>query len=332
MKNINLKILKDFIKRNIYIIIIYIVILSINFICFFLYNLVFEPFIYSVILSSFILIILFVIDILKSIYNFRKRQHIINSITDRCDKFLKPGTLLEEDYQRIIVKLNDVISSLNSKYDKEQRDMLDYYTVWVHQIKTPIAVMRMILAEKDSEEYRALSSELFRIEQYVEMVLQYIRLDSDTNDFVIQEYSLDSLIRECIRKYAAQFIGRKLELIYNPTDIKIVTDKKWFTCIIEQLLSNAIKYTPSGSVTINVSDDIKICISDTGIGIAKEDLPRIFEKGYTGGNGRYDKRSSGLGLYLCKRAADKLSIRISAESELGKGSAFTLSLSNNRII
>lgn len=231
---------------------------------------------------------------------------------------------MEEDYQEMIKILGKKVDELNNEFENERQDMLDYYTIWVHKIKTPIAVMRFMIGNEDTEENRALSAELFRIEQYVEMVLQYIRLGSETNDLVISEYKLDDLIRDSIRKYAQQFIYRKIKLCYEPTNIKVVTDRKWFSCILEQILSNAIKYTPQGMVTIGVNEDGVLRIADTGIGIAAEDLPRIFEKGYTGINGRLGQKSSGLGLYLCKKAADKLAITIEVESEPGNGSVFVL--------
>ena len=151
----------------------------------------------------------------------------------------------------------------------------------------------------ESPEHRAMGAELFRMEQYVDMVLQYLRLDGGENDLVITRCDLDELIREAVRRYGPQFVLRKLSLHYEPTERTVVTDRKWFVCILEQLLSNAIKYTPEGCITIRLEGDC-LRISDTGIGIAPEDLPRIFEKGYTGENGRLERTSSGLGLYLVR--------------------------------
>lgn len=158
------------------------------------------------------------------------------------------------------------------------------------------------------------------------MALQYLRLDSKTNDFVFQQYDLDSIIRQAIRKYAPQFILRKIRLIYEPVSMTILTDEKWMLFLLEQLLSNAIKYTPHGSVTISVTPEKVLQVADTGIGIAPEDLPRIFEKGFTGYNGRADKKSTGLGLYLCQQAAKKISVSLSVTSEVGKGSVFSVHL------
>jgi signal transduction histidine kinase len=186
--------------------------------------------------------------------------------------------------------------------------------------------MRMTLQGEDTEENRDLLAELFRIEQYVDMVLSYIRLGSSQTDFVFAWYDLDSIIRQAIHKYASQFVRRRIRLVYEPVEVQVLTDEKWLLFILEQLLSNAIKYTPQGTVTITVSPEKILTVSDTGIGIAPEDLPRIFEKGFTGYNGRADKKATGLGLYLCRQTADILGIRVSAQSEPGRGSTFSLDL------
>ena len=212
------------------------------------------------------------------------------------------------------------------EWDAARRDMADYYATWVHQIKAPIAVMKVMLQQEDTPENRELSAELFRVEQYVEMALCYVRLGEGASDLVIQEYDLDPVIRKAVRKYAGQFIRRKIRLIYEGTDVRVLTDEKWLSFIIEQLLSNAVKYTAEGSVTISVDEGKKLSVTDTGIGISPEDMPRIFEKGYTGYNGRLDKKSTGLGLYLCRKAADRLGHVLTAESEPGKGSRFTIDL------
>ena len=136
---------------------------------------------------------------------------------------------------------------------------------------------------------------------------------------------LDELIREAVRKQAPLFVEKRLRLDYIKTDAVIVTDQKWFVCVLEQILSNAVKYTPSGTVTIREENGL-LLISDTGVGIAAEDLPRIFEKGYTGNNGRLGQKSSGLGLYLAKKAADLIGVPLSAESSVGKGSTFTIDI------
>ncbi len=153
----------------------------------------------------------------------------------------------------------------------------------------------------------------------------FLRLGSESSDYILKEYSLDKIIKECIRKFAGQFIEKKLAINYETIEMTVLTDEKWFSFVLEQLLSNAIKYTNSGSVSIFIEKNI-LMIKDTGMGIAPEDLPRVFEKGYTGYNGRHDKRASGIGLYLCKRICDKLNHRIWATSVLGEGTCIHIDL------
>ena len=142
-------------------------------------------------------------------------------------------------------------------------------------------------------------------------------MGSNKNDFVLKEYDLDNIIRQAVRKYAPLFIRKKISLDFQPTTYKVLTDEKWLVFVIEQLLSNAIKYTNKGKISIYSLENKKLVIEDTGIGISKEDIPRIFDKGFTGYNGRTDKKATGLGLYLCKNILDKLSHKISIESEVG---------------
>ena len=224
-----------------------------------------------------------------------------------------------------------------------QRDLTEYYTMWVHQIKTPIAALKLLLEEeiperiagegKEAEElYREKKrneelQELFSIEQYVGMALQYIRLGSETTDFVLKQIRLDGVIREAVHKYARQFVRKKLALHYEETAVTVLTDEKWIEFVIEQLLSNALKYTPSGSITIKMEDG-KLMIEDTGIGIRGEDLPRVCEKGYTGYNGHADKRSTGIGLYLCSSILKKLGHSFTISSEEGRGTKVVIGFSN----
>lgn len=242
-----------------------------------------------------------------------------------------PTTQTEADYQQIIQQLREEQSQLEDWMNLRYADMVDYYTMWAHQIKTPIASMRLHLQNEDSALSRRLSDELFRIEQYVEMVLCYLRLDADSTDYVIQEYDLDDIVRTAVRKFAGQFIHRKLQLCYKPLNARVLTDEKWLSFVVEQVLSNALKYTPSGTITIELEDPKILCIRDTGIGIAAEDLPRIFDKGYTGYNGREDKKASGIGLYLCKRICGNLGHRITANSSPDNGTVIRLYLQQKRL-
>ena len=242
-----------------------------------------------------------------------------------------PKSLIEEEYQSIIAKLKEEAEMRASSASQDYNNMIEYYTVWAHQIKTPIAAMRLNLQSEDSESARKLMGDLNRIESYVEMVLTFLRLDSDSTDYVIKEHDLDEIIKSSVRKFSREFILKKLTLNYEPVKYKCITDEKWLEFIIEQVISNAVKYTSEGGVRIYMDEPGLLVIEDTGIGISAEDLPRIFENGYTGFNGREDKRASGIGLYLCKRIADNLGHKITAESTPGVGTKMIIDVRGKKL-
>lgn len=168
-----------------------------------------------------------------------------------------------------------------------------------------------------------MKMELFKIEQYVEMALNYLRVEDISSDLSFKQYAVDDMVRQVIRKYAKIFISKKIKMNFKPTGRYIVTDDKWFVFVLEQLISNALKYTKKGQISIYMKEK-SLVIEDTGIGIPAEDLPRIFEKGFTGYNGRENKKSTGIGLYLCKNIMDKLQWNITADSEVGRGTKIYL--------
>lgn len=290
---------------------------------FFAYGVSLEPIFYASMLYLIFSLIFLTANFIPFYRKHCKLEEIRKNIDVLINDLPEPQNQIEEDYNNMLKALWQIYTDEHNQSQIKQKESIEYYTTWVHQIKTPISAMRLFLQTEDTEQNALLLTELFRIEQYVEMVLCYFRTDSSSSDFVFKEYSLDSIIRQAIRKYAPQFVRKRIRLIYDGTTERIVTDEKWLLFVIEQILSNAIKYTTKGSVTIAVNEGI-ISISDTGIGIAEEDLPRIFEKGFTGYNGRADKKSTGLGLYLCKRITDKLSNEISVKSEIGKGTTIII--------
>lgn len=238
--------------------------------------------------------------------------------------------ILEQDYQRLLRLLCREQKRQSDDMSRKYREMTDYYTVWAHQIKTPIAAMKLNLQNEDTPLSRQLSSDLMRVEQYVDMALMFLRLDSDSMDYVIQPRDLDGIVRQAVRKFAGEFIARRLKLVYEPVQAQVVTDGKWLSFVVEQVLSNALKYTPQGSIRIYLEDGV-LCVRDTGIGIAPEDLPRIFEKGYTGCNGRRDQRASGIGLYLCRQICRRLGHAISAESVPDEGTTIRIDLNQRKL-
>ena len=316
-----------YIKQYIKVLLLFIVFAFVFCIVFSLYNLETEAIYYSIILCAFIGLIYICINFINYYKKHIQLYKLQNEISISLENLPSPKTLMEEDYTNLILTLNKEYKTYISKSDIAKSDMIDYYTMWVHQIKTPISAMKLLIQTSESEISSDLSSELFKIEQYVEMVLSYIRLGSNENDFVIKEYDLDNIVRQAIRKYAPLFIRKKINLDFQPTTYKVLTDEKWLVFVIEQLLSNAIKYTNKGKISIYPLEDKKLVIEDTGIGISKEDIPRIFDKGFTGYNGRTDKKATGLGLYLCKNILDKLSHKISIESEVGVKTKVILDLS-----
>lgn len=292
-----------------------------------LYRLEVEAVGYAAVLSLVAGLLVAVPDFLRYVSRHKKLLRLTEQLLLTEQKLPYPDNLVEQDYQELVQALVEDKRHTVSAYDRARRERADYDVLWAHQIKTPIAAMRLLLQEADTPEYRELSAQLFSVEQYVEMVLSYMRLDSPANDFVIRSCSLDTCVKQAVRKYAGQFVRRKLALSREDTGFLVLSDEKWLVFVIEQLLSNALKYTPSGGISIHAGEGGKVLvIKDTGIGIAREDLPRIFEKGYTGLNGRTGQKSTGIGLYLCKRILGKLGHRMWIESEIGEGTRVFLDL------
>ena len=308
---------KDYLKSRINVIILMIIVDGLFASSYFLFDMPAVTVLYPLILSTSALIVAGVIDF---VFTFNKHRKLTqNEIPASSDP-------IEKDYQEIIRKLKEEEAYSRQKTTSDYNNMVEYYTVWAHQIKTPIASMRLQIQSEDTESARKLMGDLNRIEAYVEMVLTFLRLDSDSTDYLIKEYDLDEIIRPAIRKFSREFILKKLKLEYEPIEFKTITDSKWLSFIIEQVISNAVKYTSEGYVRIYMSEPGILCIEDTGVGISEEDLPRIFENGYTGFNGREDKRASGIGLYLCKRISDNLGHKIYAESKVGEGTKIFLDM------
>ncbi len=278
----------------------------------FLYDVRTDAIQYGLLLST----VLFLLNLTVQFFKFQKR-------------------LSEQDYQNIIKNLKEQNSELKSQERIFKQEMSDYYSMWVHQVKTPIAAMH-VLQQTLEEEYpeekyiKEIKLELFKIEQYVEMVLTYLRMGEMSGDLKFEKYSLDVIVRQVIRKYSQMFILRKIHLQYAKTSQYIVTDEKWLQFVLEQVLSNALKYTKDGGMIFIYTEEKEnkkcLVIEDSGIGIQAEDLPRVFEKGFTGYNGRADKKSTGIGLYMCKKIMERLNHQIWIESEVDKGTKVYLAL------
>ena len=284
-----------------------------------LYQFPLEAVLYPCGLCLLLVILLLAFDIRKEKKKREKLCSLLNLSAELMMDFPAADTMEAEEYQKIIRLLCKQQEELLTEKNLRYSELMEYYMVWAHQIKTPIASMRLHLQNEDTELSRQLTEDLQRIEQYVEMVLTFLRLDTDSTDYVFRKQPLDEIVRGAVKKFSMQFIRKKLRLVYKPLEFSVVTDEKWLGFVIEQVLSNALKYTKEGSIKIYAEEGNKLYISDTGIGIAPEDLPRIFENGYTGYNGRSDKRASGIGLYLCRRICTNLGHAISISSEPDQG-------------
>ena len=320
-----MKILTSFLKTKKGVIALCILILAAFNSGLFLYDVEKEVFIYIDVLSLCIIIPYFILSFIK----FLRHTKRVMSLKDlESDIDIRGGDIIEDEYLKIIEDLKEMIRTSNAKEVDKYRDIIDYYTIWAHQIKTPIAAMRLLLEDKDEP---ALMMELLKIEGYVEMVLSYLKVIENDHDYHFTQVDLDKVITEEIRYYRTFFIQKKIKLVYGKVEHMVLSDEKWLAFIIGQILGNALKYTKSsGTITITFKDDT-LYIEDTGIGIAKEDLPLIFDKGYSGKVGHKYKRASGIGLYLTKKYCDILDIDISVTSIVNEGTKVALYFKPNKL-
>lgn len=331
--------LTNFIKQN-YIWILMIVTMScIHLLYMYLIGARKQDVVYAAVLDAILLLITVLVGFFRYSSKVKALSNALERPVEEQAQLPEATDDVEMLYHRLLENQSIARNESESSAAIRQSQMRDYYSMWVHQIKTPISAMKLLLeAEReelgqlmcDDEQSQCLLSdnmdsfedELFRIEEYVSMALQYQRVSSTENDFVLEKVSVDGVIRDTIKKYAKVMIRRHIGMNYSGTVQEVYTDGKWLAFMLEQILSNAIKYTPQGVVTIETAEEkdrFFITIKDTGIGIKAEDLPRVFEKGYTGYNGHADKKATGIGLYLCRQMADKLGHTIRMESEIGKG-------------
>jgi len=280
-------------------------------------------FLYLFLLSGFLTFLFLAWDILAEAQVYR--QEVLYGERDpKSPLECALAEKLEERESKLYQKKSEAQSKLT--------DLLDYYTLWVHQIKTPIAASRLLVAEvSDREVKQQLEQEIFKIDSYTNLVLQYLRLESFHDDLVFEKVQVEDLVKEVVRKYALFFIQKGLTVNLHDLDKIIVTDKKWLLVVIEQILSNSLKYTKEGGLEIYMEGQ-ELCIKDTGIGIKNSDVLRVFERGFSGYNGRLTQQSSGLGLYLSKKISEELGHQIRIESEIGTGTTVRIKFSNMNLM
>ena len=300
----------------------------------YLYDIPFEKTRYIAEFSGAGVFLCLLVDILKYAERWKELKRCIATSDTYPGMFYTVPGDLEALYRSMIAKMRQEKEEIIFEDQKRYTEMMDYYGMWAHQIKTPIAAMRILVQsgmdreenEENQKLFRQLQMELFKTEQYVEMVLSYLKIGDIAKDMVLERCDLGKVVRQAVKKYSRLFILQKLSLEMGEIAEIVLTDEKWLSFVVEQILSNALKYTKSGSVSIYLEQEGVLVIKDTGIGISAEDLPRIMEKGYTGYNGRIDKRSTGIGLYLCKKVMDKLHHQLRIDSEDGKGTKVVLDL------
>ncbi|MCY7082965.1 sensor histidine kinase [Streptococcus oralis] len=280
-------------------------------------------FFYFFLLSSFLTLLFLVWDIFAEAQVYR--QEILYAERD-------PKSPLEYVLAEKLEERESELYQKKSEAQSKLTDLLDYYTLWVHQIKTPIAASRLLVAEvSDREVKQQLEQEIFKIDSYTNLVLQYLRLESFHDDLVFEKVQVEDLVKEVVRKYALFFIQKGLTVNLHDLDKIIVTDKKWLLVVIEQILSNSLKYTKKGGLEIYMEGQ-ELCIKDTGIGIKNSDVLRVFERGFSGYNGRLTQQSSGLGLYLSKKISEELGHQIRIESEVGKGTTVRIQFAQVNLV
>ena len=298
-----------------------------------LYGLKWGPALYTCLLTASVTAALLTAEF----FRYRKKQEKLwdlkKQIPFGLEEALFPtaDTPSEQIYQELLREQEQRCR----RKEQEARDQLtkagEYYTRWSHQIKTPMAAMELLLSEEVPDK-RALGRELLKTRQYVEMALQYQRLEGTDNDLVIREYDLKPVVMQAVKKVSPLLIHKKINLEVGDLWGKVLTDEKWLVFVLEQLLTNAMKYTgEGGKITVGRESDGTLLIRDTGIGIRPEDLPMVFRWGYTGYNGRLDKSSTGIGLALVKEVMDMLGHGISMESTVGEGTCVQLFLEKAKL-
>lgn len=319
---------EKYMKNNQKILALFFICVSIFCTIFYLYHIPLDAVLYGFLLCSVVLFLCFFIGYFRYLKRYNALLQLEETILIGIEHLPPSDNMVEYRYAEIVRTLHQEYQNLTAKHSVAKLEMLDFYTLWVHQIKTPISAIDLLLQVDDLPQKREISQELFKIEQYTQLVLGYLRIDDISGDLLLKKYSIDKIINRAVKKYAIMFIHKKISIELMNIDKTVITDEKWLLFVIEQLLSNGLKYTQAGKIKIYMQGS-ELVIEDTGIGITQEDLPRIFEKNFTGFNGRIDEASTGLGLYLCKKIVDKLGHHIAVTSTQGVGTRVVIDLTQS---
>ena len=309
----NKKLLNEYLKMKKTSIIGILGVYAILFVFVYLYRIPIEVILYPFILTIVFVLMVLLFDYIKYKEKVNKISQICNDISSCYSVKINDKNIFDEYYLDIINELLKENRKQVSQIQKKVSDINDYFSIWVHQIKTPIASMKLKI-DNEQMDLLQLASDLNRIDHYVDLVLSFLKFDEEKIDLYFRKTDVDRIMRESLKKFSNDFIIKKIRLDYKLSKREVLTDEKWLSFVFDQLLSNALKYTDKGTISIYYDGDSCLCIKDSGIGIALADMERLFEKGFTGYNGRQYKKASGIGLYMCKRMCDKLNIGISIES------------------
>ena len=274
--------------------------------------------------------------ILLEYIKFRVYFNNVEKILENLDKkYLLPELLNETNFiegEKIdyIFKIlsRDMHENVNY-YKNIQEEYREYIEMWVHEIKTPISSTKLLIENNTNDITRKIDTQIDRIENFVEQVLYYSRSDEVGKDYIIKKIELSKVVKSVIRKNQRDFIGKRISLQLGDINQIIYSDAKWIEFILNQIVVNAIKYSKGQDDKINIEskkceNSVILIIQDNGVGIIERDLPRVFDKGFTGENGRKFGKGTGIGLYLCKKLCNKMGLGLDIESEENKGTKVTL--------
>lgn len=289
---------------------------------------------YTIELTAF----LFLLYLLAQLYRYAKRYEMLHGIQkDNIDlenhlpKNIDPA---DEWYQEKILSLVAQLRETEQRFSEKNSEQLEYFTLWLHQIKTPIAAISLLMQSQPKQPLtKQVKQELLRLEDYTHMALNYLKIEESGTDLDFIEIDLDDIIKKTIKKYSIIFIYNHISLEYEDTRASVLTDGKWLQILLEQILSNSLKYTTGGTIKIYLDPEKPetLVIEDNGMGIRAEDLPRIFEKGYSGLNGRLHEKSTGLGLFLSQKIVQRLGHQLTIESVLGEGTKVFINLARKEL-
>lgn len=265
---------------------------------------------------------------------FIKFNRYLKNLTDTVEgldkKYLLSEVIKEPRFQeeRIITEvLKECNKSMHENvkhYRDDQMEYREYIETWVHEIKTPIASTKLILENDDSNLSSRINYEMKRVEGFIEQVLYYARSSDVSKDYIIKEFSLRDVVMKAVKSNSRDFINKNIKLNIKAIEGSIFSDAKWVEFIINQIIINAVKFSIANKGKVSIfskinENNIVSTIEDNGVGISEKDIDRVFEKGFTGENGRKFGKSTGIGLYLCKKLCDKLGIGINLTSKEGLG-------------